>query len=135
MAATIRLARHCRGGSSHRRHSIGRHVRLGFRLDAIFSVLGIMVSGGVIDLFAHRRLALRMKGFRRIGWEMPEFAAAVWPRGELLIALGIVFALDCATFGYLDIVAVERLSALQTGVSSLALSLEPAKIPDSQNAA
>jgi hypothetical protein len=80
-------------------------------------------------------IVLRRKGFRRIEGEMPAMAASSWPRAKIFAGWLVAVALQSMTFWNLDLEACQKLAVIQTEMSAMALSLEPANIPRSENAA
>jgi hypothetical protein len=96
---------------------------------------GLFPLTALILCFVLGIFILRRKCFRRIEADRSALAGSMWPRGKLLIASLIALALFFMTFWNLDLEARQKLAALQTEMNAVAFSLEPAKIPDSENAA
>jgi hypothetical protein len=61
--------------------------------------------------------------------------AAFWPRGKLAFALGVVIALHIMTFWNLNLEAQQQAAMLRSEAGAIALSLEPPRISDKDNAA
>ena len=87
-----------------------------------------------ILVFAAGAVAVARKGLRHgEGAELPR--AALWPRGKLGLAWAAASLLALMTFWNMDLAAQNQLAILQTEAGAKALSVAPARVPDSQNAA
>ena len=72
-------------------------------------------------------------GLRRRGGPSP--GAASWPRGKLALGLAGALVLSWITVWNVDLLVKNSLTALRAEVGALALSIAPARPPDSENAA
>jgi hypothetical protein len=79
-------------------------------------------------------LVLMRIGRSRVAPEAPPMARA-WPRGVLLVALAAAVLVQRTTFANLDLALKLYLANLRTEGGTLALSVSPPRVEDSENAA
>lgn len=89
-----------------------------------FSWMACSATGIVLVLVA---------GLRRRGEPSP--GAASWPRGKLALGLAAALVLGWITFWNIDLSVRNSLTALRAEAGAMALSVAPARPPDSENAA
>ncbi len=76
-----------------------------------------------------------LRGLRREPGSSVSIRAGHWPGGRLAAALAVVLVLHAMTFWSLDAAVRQRLMAVRAEAGSLALSLAPPRVTDSENAA
>ena len=80
-------------------------------------------------------LLIRVAGLRQRNGDPATVPAATWPRGKLILALGVAIALHLMTVWNLDIAARQQLASLRSEGSAIILSAMPPRIADNENAA
>jgi hypothetical protein len=110
---------------------IGREKFFGQMPDApgfyFFSTLALFFLVGVV--------LLRIGGLKRSAEGEGLTVSAQWPGMKLLAAWGVAGALLLMTWWNLDLAACQQLAALHAEAGALALSVAPARVPESENAA
>ncbi len=85
--------------------------------------------------FAVGAIWLRGNGLRQGKEDPTRPRAAQWPRGKLVVALGVALGLHLMTFGNMDQAIRRDVAKLRVEAGSLALSVAPVQVPDADNAA
>jgi hypothetical protein len=93
----------------------------------VWSLFLLAIGGGILVVI----FGLRKKNSQ----EPPVFRAASWNRGALAIGLLIVSGMNLITFTNMETAVKFRMTGLQAEAGALALSVAPARVPDSRNAA
>jgi len=75
------------------------------------------------------------RGFRRVQGEPRRRAAAEWRLGRVALAWAAGVLLTCMTVWNLDLAVHQDMAALRVEAGTIALSVSPPRVPDSQNAA
>jgi hypothetical protein len=93
----------------------------------------VYVTAWILALAAGA-VVVAVKGLRS-GEAKGSVRASLWPRGSLALALAVAALLAMMTFWNMDLATRNQLVAVRAEAGAIALSLAPARVPESQNAA
>ncbi len=79
--------------------------------------------------------ALLILGLQSMSADDARPAATHWPRGILVIGLGVTLSLHLATYLIIDMAAMQQAAEIRAEARALAISAAPAHVPDRDNAA
>ena len=98
---------------------------------AMFPLVCSSVAAG---LFVVAAIVAILRGRRRPAADEPRQASR-WRVDRLLLAIAAGVLITCMTYWNLDLAARQEMATMQVEVGTIALSVAPPQIPDSQNAA